>query len=58
MLRTSQNCFAAVGAHSICARATVGSAAGGYGIRPYDFVFDPQGKNATFFIIYYLLSLI
>ena len=58
MPRTSQNCFAAVGAHSICARATAGSAAGGYGIRPYDLFLPRRAKIPHFLlsIIYYLLS--
>ena len=56
-LRTAQKI--AVGAHSICARKVyrAGNAPGGYGIRPY-ILFLPAGKNTTFFIIFYLLSII
>ena len=39
-------------------RPSVGSRlAGGYGIRPYVFV-CAKGANSTFFIIYYLLSIL
>ena len=39
-------------------RASVSSAARGYGIRPYVFCFRPPGENSTFFIIYYFLFFI
>ena len=53
--RSAQNFSAAVGAHSICARAACAGTAGGYGIRPYVFVlaFGPK-----LHIFYYLLSII
>ena len=49
---------AAVGAHSICARAAYGRYRGRIWNPPLRSILALRGQNSTFFIIYYLLSII